>query len=255
MRCSRVATSLLSAATVATLLLLAAVWPASALLVMPRRSNGTLLTLRLDSDSNEIDSGTTAYRFPRPADWELVAPSDAFFLANRAELVTSRRLTADRDAGRTHELLAVNGASDEVARLKISVGARGDGPRFAEGRLEVAVPENAPAGTEIARLDKDLIMRNGERADSFRIERTNRLVGEDGEPVRLETDGSLLRIVTLSPIDFETAPKKGSFDYRLIASDSERRQGRHSMARNWSTVFMVCNLMHQFEHIEAKLIF
>ena len=231
MRCSRVATSLLSAATVATLLLLAlAVWPASALLVMPRRSNGTLLTLRLDSDSNEIDSGTTAYRLPRPADWELVAPSDAFFLANRAELVTSRRLTADRDAGRTHELLAVNGASDEVARLKISVGARGDGPRFAEGRLEVAVPENAPAGTEIARLDRDLIMRNGERADSFRIERTNRLVGEDGEPVGLETDGSLLRIVTLSPIDFETAPKKGSFDYRLIASDSERRQGRHSLA-------------------------
>ena len=124
-----------------------------------------------------------------------------------------------------------------MARLKISVGARGDGPRFAEGRYEVAVPENAPVGTEIARLDKDLIMRNGERADSFRIERTNRLVGEDGEPVGLESDGSLLRIVTLSPIDFETAPKKGSFDYRLIASDSERRQGRHSMAWNWSSIF------------------
>ena len=202
---------------------------ASSLLVMPKRNNGTLLTMQLDSHSDEIDSGTTAYRFPgsTAAAWELVTPSDAFFLANRMDLVTSRHLTAD-DAGKTYELLAVNDASDEVARIKISVGSKGDGPRFREDSYEVSVVENVPVGTEIARLDKDFLMGHGERADSFRIERTKRLANEEGEPVGLEFDGSHLRVVTRSPIDFETMPKKGSFDYRIIASDSERGQGGNS---------------------------
>ena len=225
MTCSLVA-SLLAAATLAG--------TASSLLVMPKRNNGTLLTMHLDSHSNEIDSGTTAYRFPgstaaAAAAWELVTPSDAFFLANRMELVTSRHLTAD-DSGKTYELLAVNDASDEVARIKISVGSKGDGPRFRGESYEVSVVENAPVGKEIARLDKDLIMSRGERVDSFRIERTNRLAKEDGEPVGLEFDGSLIRIVTRSPIDYEATPKRGSFDYRLIASDSERGQGGNSIA-------------------------
>ena len=224
MTCSLVA-SLLAAATLAG--------TASSLLVMPKRNNGTMLTMQLDSHSNEIDSGTTAYRFPgstaAAAAWELVTPSDAFFLANRMELVTSRHLTAD-DSGKTYELLAVNDASDEVARIKISVGSKGDGPRFRGKSYEVSVVENAPVGKEIARLDRDLIMSRGERADSFRIERTNRLAKEDGEPVGLEFDGSLIRIVTRSPIDYEATPKRGSFDYRLIASDSERGQGGNSIA-------------------------
>ena len=137
------------------------------------------------------------------------------------ELVTSRHLTAD-DSGRTYELLAVNDASDEVARIKISVGSKGDGPRFTFDSYEVSVVENAPVGTEVASLDKDLVMSHGERADSFRIERTNRLAKEDrGEPVRLEFDGSLLRIVTQNPIDYEAAPKRGSFEITVTTSDGE----------------------------------
>ena len=59
------------------LALLALAGTASSLLVMPKRSNGTLLTMQLDSHSDEIDSGTTAYRFPgsTAAAWELLTPS------------------------------------------------------------------------------------------------------------------------------------------------------------------------------------
>ena len=58
-------------------LLALAVGTASSLLVMPKRNNGTLLTMQLDSHSDEIDSGTTAYRFPgsTEAAWELLTPS------------------------------------------------------------------------------------------------------------------------------------------------------------------------------------
>ena len=70
---------------------------ASSLLVMPKRNNGTLLAImQLDSHSNEIDSGTTAYRFPSStaAAWELVTPSDAFFLANQGSGQQQSRLSS-----------------------------------------------------------------------------------------------------------------------------------------------------------------
>ena len=212
-----------AAVTMLLLPLLALLGTASSLAQLHHSVNGTLLAMRLDPLSNEIDSGTTAYRFPGAAAWELLTPSDAFFLANRAELVTARHLTA-HDAGKTYELLAANDISEDVARIKISVGSGGDGPRFVREVYEVPVVENAPVGTEIASLDKDLVMRHGDRADSFRLERQNKQAKEGEEPVGVELDGAVIRIVTRTPIDYEAAPKGGLFKYRVVASDSENGQ-------------------------------
>jgi hypothetical protein len=192
-------------------------------------NNETLLNVQLNP---YMDSGSSVYKFPqhhdRTGSWSLLTPSDAFFMANQAELVTLRRLTTAADARKTYELLAVDETSNKIERLKVSVSGYTDRPRFSQKAYEATVVENSMVGSEILVLDRYLSLINGDSADSFRLDRKKMKPSTESEeelpadliqpePVKLVVRGDIIRLVTQTPIDYEQTQ---SLDYHLVAVDS-----------------------------------